>query len=237
MQPSLARAMLRADADLADDADGYSAARLADDLRLSQAQIGDLHRFRDLLVAANAQMNLVGPSALSQFWRRHVLDSGQLLDLAPGALIWADLGAGAGFPGVVLGIRLKGQVGAMVHLVESQAKRCRFLQAVAEALALPVRVHWARAERLDNAPAVDIVTARACAPLARLFDYALPFMRHGAPGLFLKGRSAASEVDEARRTWRFEATLLPSRSGSASDAESADEAAGWIVSVEGLARG
>ena len=221
------------------DTDGYSAAHVARDLGLTATHMDDLRRFRRLLTEANAHMNLVGPSALAEFWRRHVLDSGQLLDLAPHALRWADLGAGAGFPGLVLAIQLKDREGAAMHLVESQAKRCRFLQSVADDLALPAKVHWARAESVENAPAVDIVTARACAPLARLFGYALPFMRGGAReagggsvrGLFLKGRSAEAEVAEAKRVWRFSATLLPSRS-----APDDGEQGGRIVSVEGLSR-
>lgn len=219
-----------------DDADGYAAVDLARDLGLPSAQADDLRRYRSLLAEANAHMNLVGPSALSQFWRRHVLDSGQLVDLAPEALRWVDLGAGAGFPGLVVAVRLKGREGAVVHLVESQAKRCRFLRSVVEALQLPAQVHWARAETIEAAPAVDIVTARACAPLARLFGYALPFMRPhvggGVRGLFLKGRSAEAEVAQARETWRFAATLHPSRSASGNGEEG-----GWIVGVEGLSRG
>ena len=208
------------------DADGFSATDLVRYLPMTRAQQDDLHAFRALLVTANAQMNLVGPSAASAFWRRHVLDSAQLLEMAPKALRWADLGAGAGFPGLILAIRLKDVAGAVVHLVESQQKRCRFLQSVVDALALPAQVHWARAEGM-KAPAVEIVTARACAPLARLFTYALPFSRQGARGLFLKGRSVDEEVADARKTWRFHATVTPSLS---------DES-GRIVSVEGLARG
>jgi 16S rRNA (guanine527-N7)-methyltransferase len=213
------------------DEDGYGPDELARELGLSAAEIADLQSFRALLAESSSQMNLVGPSALAQFWRRHVLDSGQLLDLAPEALRWADLGAGAGFPGIVLAIRLKGREGAVVHLVESQQKRCRFLQQVVDALQLPAQVHWARAEAMA-APVVDIVTARACAPLSRLFGYALPFTGKGARGLFLKGRSAEAEIAEARKAWRFRAAVLPSRSDPA-DAEGG----GRIVSIEGLSRG
>ena len=104
-------------------------------------------------------MNLVGPSALAAFWLRHAYDSAQLLFLAPEALTWADLGAGAGFPGIVLAIKLKGREGAHVHLVESMAKRCRFLSEVVAALDLPATVHNVRAESLEIK--VDAVTARA----------------------------------------------------------------------------
>jgi 16S rRNA (guanine527-N7)-methyltransferase len=208
------------------DADGFGPPDLAAALDLSPEALGRLERFRAYLAETSTQMNLVGPSAMQSFWRRHVLDSGQLLDLAPSALRWADLGTGAGFPGIVLAIRLAGRPGAQVRLVESQAKRCRFLQSVVDDLGLPAVVQWARAETLRPEP-VDIVTARACAPLARLFGYALPFTAKGARGLFLKGRSAPAEVDAARAAgWRFHATLTDSRS----------DPSGRIVSVEGLAR-
>ena len=155
-------------------------------------------------------MNLVGPSALDDFWGRHAFDSAQLLELAPGALTWADLGAGAGFPGLVLATLGRGRPGFHVELVESMAKRCRFLQEVVEALDLPATVRHDRAENLDLA--VDIVTARACAPLHRLLGYARPYFKRGALGLFLKGQDVASELEEATTYWDYEADTVPSLS-------------------------
>ena len=115
---------------------------------VSDAQIADLARFQELLAEWNEVMNLVGPLTIATYWTRHALDSSQLLDLAPEASTWADLGAGAGLPGVVLAILLKGRAGAKVHLVESMTKRCRFLEVVAKNLDLPVEIHNARAEDL-----------------------------------------------------------------------------------------
>ena len=174
------------------------------------AQLADAEIYRSMLAAANAQMNLVGPSALEDFWGRHFLDSAQLANLAPQARSWADLGTGAGFPGLVLAILLKDRADAQVHLVESQAKKCRFLSEVAQVLGLPVKVHNARAETLRIK--VDVVTARACAPLQRLLGYADPFFRRGALGLFLKGEGVDLEISEARRAWRFKSEVKPSAS-------------------------
>jgi len=174
------------------------------------AQIADLERFRGLLAEWNEKMNLVGPATLEVFWNRHAWDSAQLLKLAPEANVWADLGAGAGLPGVVLAILGKGRAGFRIHLVESIAKRCRFLTAVIGELELPASVHNARAENLKLA--VDIVTARACAPLARLLGYAQPYLKAGATGLFLKGQDVAAELDEAAKSWEFEADTIPSLS-------------------------
>ena len=187
------------------DADTFAAATAA-----TAAEMADLERFRDLLAEWNEKMNLVGPSALDAFWGRHAYDSAQLLALEPEALTWADLGAGAGFPGVVLAILLKGRERAQVHLVESMTKRCRFLQAVIDALGLPAIVHNARAESLSLA--VDIVTARACAPMPRLLEFAWPWMRKGARGLFLKGQDVASELAEATTYWDYDLELMPSLS-------------------------
>lgn len=173
-------------------------------------QMRDLERFLEMLAAGNEVMNLVGPKTLPDFWNRHAWDSAQLLDLAPEARTWADLGAGAGFPGLVLAILGKGREGFHVHLVESMAKRCRFLQQVVDELALPATVHNDRAENLKLA--VDVVTARACAPLSRLLGYARPYLKAGALGLFLKGQDVASDLEEATRSWEYEADVVPSRS-------------------------
>ena len=200
-------------------ADAFQAAVGADN-----AQMADMHRFLALLTEWNERMNLVGPSALGEFWRRHALDSAQLRDIAPQARTWADLGAGAGLPGVVLAILNRSQPGAHIHLVESMAKRCRFLQAVVDALDLPATVHNARAEALKLK--VDVVTARACAPMVRLFGYAWPYLRAGATGLFLKGQDVGSELQEAARYWKFAADLIPSISYSE----------GRIVRVKGVSR-
>jgi 16S rRNA (guanine527-N7)-methyltransferase len=188
------------------------------------AQMADLARFRDMLAAGNEVMNLVGPATIPDFWNRHAWDSAQLLQLAPEARTWADLGAGAGFPGLVLAILGKGREGVHVHLVESMAKRCRFLEQVVRDLHLPATVHHTRAENLKLA--VDIVTARACAPLHRLLGYARPYFQHGAEGLFLKGQDVAAELEEATRYWDFQADVVPSLS----------DARGRIVRVRRLGR-
>ncbi|MFZ5668485.1 MAG: 16S rRNA (guanine(527)-N(7))-methyltransferase RsmG [Pseudomonadota bacterium] len=190
----------------------------------TDARVADLERFRVLLVEGNAVMNLVGPATLPDFWNRHAWDSAQLLGLAPDARVWADLGAGAGFPGLVLAIMLKDVPGARVHLVESMAKRCRFLDQVVQTLSLPAEIHNARAE--DTPLSVDIVTARACAPMTRLLGFARPCLRGGARGLFLKGQDVVSELEDARRSWAFSSRLIPSRS----------DPRGRIVELENLKR-
>lgn len=176
----------------------------------SDTAIADLDAYRLMLEEGNAVMNLVGPASLPDFWNRHALDSAQLLPLAPDARVWADLGAGAGLPGVILAILLKETPGAKIWLIDSQTKRTKFLEKVVSALSLPAEVVNARAETLEIK--ADVVTARACAPLEKLLDFARPYRARGAEGLFLKGEKAEEEILEAKRRHRFEADVLPSQS-------------------------
>lgn len=160
--------------------------------------------------------NLVAESTLPEVWSRHIADSLQLRDYEPGAHTWLDLGSGAGFPGLVLGISLADQTGALVHLVESNARKCAFLRHVARETEARVKVHEARLERsLDQfVGQVDVVTARALAPLADLFEWIEPLMRAGAVGLFPKGRGVAAELTDAEKSWKFTAEMLPSQTDS-----------------------
>ena len=188
-------------------------------------RVDDLAVFLERLTEANAVMNLVGPDSLPDFWNRHAFDSAQLLDLEPEARTWADLGAGAGFPGVVLAILLKGRPDSHVWLIDSLQKRCRFLKTIVDELALPATVVWGRAEA--QTLKVDVVTARAVAPMEKLLGYAQPYMQRGAQGLFLKGEKAEAELQEAARVWHFKADLSVSRS----------DPRGRIVTVRSLRRG
>jgi 16S rRNA (guanine527-N7)-methyltransferase len=173
----------------------------------SSSALEALQTYLEMLADWNSRMNLVGPSALASFWRRHAYDSAQLLTFAPSAKVWADLGSGAGLPGIVLAILLKETPGAHVHLVESMIKRTRFLAEVAAKLDLPVTIHTCRAEDLRPPKGLEVVTARACAPLSRLLSFAYPCLRTGAMGLFLKGRDVEHELTEARLAWHFDVRL------------------------------
>ena len=190
----------------------------------TDAQIADLTTFLGMLSEANQVMNLVGPDTIPDFWNRHAWDSAQLLSLAPDARTWADLGAGAGFPGVVLAIMMKGVEGGHVWLIDSLGKRCRFLQTVVDELDLPATVINGRAE--EQQVKVDIVTARAVAPMEKLLGYAQPYFQRGAKGLFLKGEKAEVELKQAASVWHFDSDLSVSRS----------DPRGRIVSVGSLRR-
>ncbi len=166
--------------------------------------IADLERFWTVLATQNEVMNLVGPATIPHYWSRHVLDSAQLLNHNPDARTWADLGAGAGFPGVVLAILLKHSDGPAPHvyLIDSLAKRCRFLQTLVDDLGLPATVINDRAENVKLK--VDVVTARAVAPMGKLLGFAETFIKKGAEAWFLKGENVESELKDAGKSWAFE---------------------------------
>lgn len=153
---------------------------------------------RRLLAEWSERMNLVGPKELDLFWSRHARDSAQLLALAPDAKRWVDLGSGAGFPGLVIAAMVAGTTGTEVHLVESIAKKARFLNAVIEEAGLPARVFNERVEDFGaGTGGYDVVTARALAPLPRLIAYANPWLARGAQGLFHKGADVDAELAAA----------------------------------------
>jgi 16S rRNA (guanine527-N7)-methyltransferase len=166
-----------------------------------------LEAYAGLLVNWSARINLVGATTLGDLWRRHFLDSVQLLRHVPaGTQSLIDLGSGAGFPGLVLAIA--GVAG--VELVEADARKCAFLREAARITAAPVQIHNARIEAV--APhVVDVVTARGCAPLDRLLPLAQRFIGPGTVCLFPKGERAAQELTAARQAWTMDVTCHDSR--------------------------
>lgn len=172
-----------------------------------------LERFVDLLLDWQRRINLIAPSTESVLWTRHVADSLQLLALAPEALVWADLGAGAGFPGLVIACALADRPGALVHLVESNGKKAAFLREAVRATEAPAIVHGLRvADFVNEAPDdIEAVTARAFAPLPKLLEAGYPLLKKGAVGVFPKGEGAAAELTEAAKCWRIQQTLAASR--------------------------
>jgi 16S rRNA (guanine527-N7)-methyltransferase len=168
--------------------------------------VGELRRWQ-------AIKNLVGPGTLDAIWTRHVADSAQLAALAPpDATRWVDLGAGAGFPGLVVAALLAGRPGFRMHLVESNARKCAFLRETARMLRLPVEVHAGRIEdTLPRLPGpVDVVSARALAPVPQLLALADPLLKTGALGIFPKGRDLDAELTDSAQFWRIDASTVPS---------------------------
>jgi 16S rRNA (guanine527-N7)-methyltransferase len=172
-----------------------------------------LDRFVDLLLDWQRRVNLIAPSTEPLLWTRHIADSLQLLALAPDARVWADLGSGAGFPGLVIACALADRPGALVHLVESSTKKAAFLREATHATGAPAVVHALQvAEFVKKAPEdIDAVTARAFAPLPELLEAAYPLLKRGALGVFPKGQGAGAELTQAAKCWRIQETLAVSR--------------------------
>lgn len=165
----------------------------------------------DLLRRWQGVKNLVGPATLADVWTRHVADSHQLVVLGGEAQVWADLGSGAGFPGLVVAIALRERPGARVHLVESNNRKAAFLREAARETGAPVTVHANRIE--DVLPAlgrVDVLTARALAPLPQLLLWGKGLIDAGTLGLFLKGEDADNESATVRQDPAYAVDLVPS---------------------------
>ncbi len=184
---------------------------------VSRETLARLERYAGLLGKWNRAVNLVSRDSLADLWRRHMLDSAQLLPLLPPApagrpRVVVDLGSGAGFPGLVLGILGAGEV----HLIESNGRKVAFLCEVARETGTEAQIHHARIEDLPAFPA-DAVTARAYAPLPQLLASAAPFLRPagsgqpGGVGLFLKGRGVDRELTDSGETWNMQIEHLASR--------------------------
>jgi 16S rRNA (guanine527-N7)-methyltransferase len=171
-----------------------------------------LDLFVNIFLRWQRAVQLVAPSTLKTLWTRHIADSLQLLEHAPDARVWADLGSGGGFPGLIIAIALTGRPGAMVHLVESDSRKAAFLREATRLTGAPAKVHN---ERIESAAKqigkVDVVTARALAPLPKLIELAMPFLAADIPGIFLKGQDVDSELTEAAKYRRVKAKVLPSR--------------------------
>ncbi len=175
---------------------------------VSRETLARLQAYADILVEWNAIHNLVAKSTLPDLWERHMWDSAQLAPLVPpDAATLADLGSGAGFPGLVLAAMLPG---VAVTLHEATTKKCAFLRAAAERMDLRVTIQNARMEDLPH-QAYDVVTARACAPLPRLLEYAHNFVGPNSVCLFLKGQNVGSELTEAHKYRKMKVSQAPSQ--------------------------
>jgi 16S rRNA (guanine527-N7)-methyltransferase len=194
---------------------------------VSRETLARLDRFVALLLEWQQHTNLIARSSERVLWTRHIADSLQLLPLAPAARVWADLGTGGGFPGLVIACALAESAGACAHLVESSTKKAAFLREAIRATSAPAVVHAIRIEDFaapSDLPRLEVVTARALAPLPKLLPLVYPLLKTGILGLFAKGQDVALELTEAAKCWKLQASLIPSRT----------DPRGRIVVVSGL---
>ena len=171
-----------------------------------------LELFLATLARWHGVKNLVGPAERSHIWMRHIADSLQLFRLATGARRWLDLGSGAGFPGLVIGILLAEQEAGTVNLIETNARKCAFLQAAARSTGARVQVRQCRIEDVIGryAGEVEVVTARALAPLPKLIAWTKDLLRTGAIGIFPKGQDVDAELTETAKYWSIDMDQVPS---------------------------
>ncbi len=203
-------------------------ARALDLTPVSRETLARLDRFTRLLLQWQKTTTLIGAATIPHLWTRHIADSLQLLALAPSARVWLDLGSGGGFPGLVIACALAGERGATVHLIESNAKKAAFLREAVRELDLRAVVHGERIEHfsLPMGAHVDVITARAVAPLSVLFGYVALLLKTGAQALLLKGQDVEAELTEAAKYWTIKADLIPSKTSPE----------GRIVVLRGLSR-
>jgi len=173
--------------------------RLAEVARrdVSRETLERLEAYAGLLREEVAHQNLVSASTLSRLWERHILDSAQLVRFEPfvGAG-WADIGSGAGLPGIVIACLVQGPV----TLIEPRRLRAEFLHRVCESLALNAHVVPLKAERAGGK--YDVITARAVARLSKVLEISAHLSTRNTVWALPKGRSADGELAEARAAWQ-----------------------------------
>jgi 16S rRNA (guanine527-N7)-methyltransferase len=187
-----------------------SAAALLRDYNVSRESLDRLQIYVETLLHWQQRMNLIGPSTVDTVWTRHILDAVQLLPFLPAETrSIAELGSGAGIPGLVIAIASNVEA----HLYESNAKKAAFLREAIRKTGSKAHVHNVRLETLrdqSELPQVQCVVARALAPLPLLLEYAEPFLARGAIGLFHKGQDVELELTEATKYWTLDVSKHPS---------------------------
>jgi 16S rRNA (guanine527-N7)-methyltransferase len=181
---------------------------------VSRETMAKLACYGELLIAENAEQNLVATSSLAQLWSRHIVDSAQLWPLAkdqPGQ--WVDLGSGPGLPGLIIALL---DPARPMLLVEMRRKRAAFLEHCCAALGLDqVRIFSGKVEQLRLPQPAAIISARAFAPLERLCAVARHLSNAETLWLLPKGQSAASELASLHGSWHGDFTLVPSITNAA----------------------
>jgi 16S rRNA (guanine527-N7)-methyltransferase len=182
-------------------------------LTVSRETIGALQHLQALVQRWNPAVNLVSKSSVGELWERHIVDSAQLFLACPqSATVWADLGAGGGFPGLVIATLARElQSSLRVTLVEADQRKSTFLRQAAQSLDLEVSVLSARIESLPPFQA-DVLSARALAALPGLLEYAAAHLNPDGVAIFPKGARHRDELAQARRAWAFDVEIRPSLS-------------------------
>lgn len=159
-----------------------------------------VEKFAERLRSEGELRGLIGPREVPRIWDRHILNSAAVVPFLPRTGLIADVGSGAGLPGVVIAAM---RPEATVYLIEPMERRCAWLTEIAEDLSLPnIEVKRGRAEEYHGAFECDAVTSRAVAALDKLARLSLPLVRPGGEMIVLKGRNVSREIDPARKVLR-----------------------------------
>ncbi len=179
--------------------------------RVSRETMVRLETYHEMLIRWQRTLNLVAPSTLDAAWSRHFVDSAQLLDLSPElAHKWLDLGAGAGFPGLVVSaMTFERRPDLNMTVIESDKRKCGFMREAARAMRVRVNILPCR---IAEAPLqkADVVTARALGSLKALIDHAKPHVVNGACLLFPKGASFQEELVALTQRWQTQSEIFQS---------------------------
>ncbi len=180
-------------------------------LKIDESTYSDLQLFVSLVEKWTPRINLIARSTVADIWSRHVADAMQIYPLTPkNAGLWADLGSGGGFPGLVLAILNRQFAPDSRHiLVESDLRKATFLREVIRQTGLSAVVHDKRIETIAPLRA-DVITARALAPLDALLGLIAPHLATDGCAVLPKGASADSEIAAARAGWSFDLAVSPS---------------------------
>ncbi len=191
---------------------------VVDSFNVSRESLKKLDIFVELLKKWQKSINLVGPKEIERLWSRHIADGLQLAQAVPQSVkSIVDLGSGSGIPGIIIAIALEARA-VEVHLVESNGKKAAFMRDAIRKTQVAGKVHCARIEDVYNQPWVDrieLVTARALAPLPLLVKLSVPFVENSGEMLFLKGEAVDSELTETAKYWNMKHILIPSRTNVA----------------------
>ncbi len=175
---------------------------------------GKIEAYHALLLKWQPAINLVAPSTIEDAWSRHFADSAQVVRMISlDVKVLADLGSGAGFPGLVIAM-MRPEI--EVHLVESDERKAEFLRTVSRETGTPIKVHADRLVRVTGSIRPQWVSARALADLRKLLIYVEPWAQEipEFTALFMKGAKADAEIAEARKSYDFELESFPSLTDS-----------------------
>lgn len=180
-------------------------------LNVSRETLSQLEAYSDLIRKWTLKINLIAPNSVKDIWQRHIIDSAQLVPMAPEITDhWVDLGSGAGLPGVVVSIIMPR---TRVTMIESDKRKATFLRTCVRELNLNATILTDRAEAAEPQQAT-VVSARALSPLATLMPLVIRHLQSDGIALLPKGKNAQDELNSAQKNWAFDVQRYPSHTSS-----------------------